>query len=364
MALQAPRRAGGGRTLPGAVVRKTPVILVVLALLTLGGLAAGAVAVDRAHTDRLAHGVTVAGVDVGGLTAAAARARLERKLLDPLREPLIVDHGSRQWRLGPEEAQISADLDGAVSRALEASRGGDLPSRVWREVTGGRISEDVDPGLDYSRKAVLRLVDRVRAAVDRKPVDASVSFGGSGIKKVGGRTGLAVRASELHADLRAAAADPNAPRRFKARTRKVKPKITTDKLAEKYPTALVVDRPNFKIHLFKELKLARSYRIALGKAGNATPSGLYSIQNKAVNPAWHVPDSDWAGELRGKVIPPGPSNPIKARWMGIYDGVGVHGTADRGSIGSNASHGCIRMLVEDVVALYDAVPVGTPIYIS
>lgn len=64
------------------------------------------------------------------------------------------------------------------------------------------------------------------------------------------------------------------------------------------------------------------------------------------------------------VIPGGvPSNPIKARWLGIYDGVGVHGTDARGSIGSNASHGCIRMLVEDVQRLYDEVPVGTPIFI-
>ena len=59
-----------------------------------------------------------------------------------------------------------------------------------------------------------------------------------------------------------------------------------------------------------------------------------------------------------------PSNPLKSRWLGIYDGVGVHGTSDRGSIGSNASHGCIRMLVEDVEKLYDQVPIGTPIFIN
>ena len=78
-----------------------------------------------------------------------------------------------------------------------------------------------------------------------------------------------------------------------------------------------------------------------------------------------MPNSPWAGSLAGQVIPGGiPSNPLKARWLGIADGVGVHGTADRGSIGSNASHGCIRMLVEDVIKLYDKVPVGTPIFIN
>jgi hypothetical protein len=345
-------------------VRKTSLILVLLALVVLGGAAAGAVAFDRANADRLAEGVTVDGVPVGGLTASAARQRLERELLEPLQAPLVVDHGSKRWELTAREARIAADLDGAVDRALEASRGGALPERVWRQLTGGTVREDVDAGVTYSRKAVLRLVDRVRASVDRDPVDADVEFAASGIERKPGRDGLAVRAKELHQALRAAIVDPSADRRLSARTRKVEPEITTAELEDKYSTVLIVDRPNFRIHLYKRLERAKTYPIALGKAGNATPSGMYSIQNKAINPAWHVPNSDWAGELAGKVIPPGPDNPIKARWMGIYDGVGVHGTSDRGSIGSNASHGCIRMLEEDVIALYDEVPVGAPIYIS
>ena len=78
-----------------------------------------------------------------------------------------------------------------------------------------------------------------------------------------------------------------------------------------------------------------------------------------------MPDSDWAGKLRGKVIPSGdPENPIKARWLGIYDGAGIHGTSAEGSIGSAASHGCIRMRVREVIELYDRVPVGAPVYIA
>ena len=50
--------------------------------------------------------------------------------------------------------------------------------------------------------------------------------------------------------------------------------------------------------------------------------------------------------------------------MGIYDGAGIHGTDDVGSIGSAASHGCVRMTVEDVTDLFDRVEVGTPIYIQ
>ena len=78
-----------------------------------------------------------------------------------------------------------------------------------------------------------------------------------------------------------------------------------------------------------------------------------------------MPNSAWAGSLAGKVIPGGtPENPIKSRWMGIFDGAGIHGTSDDGSIGSAASHGCIRMHIPDVEELYDQVPVGAPVYIA
>ena len=105
--------------------------------------------------------------------------------------------------------------------------------------------------------------------------------------------------------------------------------------------------------------------MAIGAAGFDTPAGEYAIQNKAVDPAWNVPNSDWAGDLAGTVVPGGvPENPLKARWMGIFDGAGIHGTDDVASLGTAASHGCVRMSVPDVIELYDQVPVGTPIYIG
>ena len=64
------------------------------------------------------------------------------------------------------------------------------------------------------------------------------------------------------------------------------------------------------------------------------------------------------------MIPPGPANPIKARWMGIFEGAGIHGTEETESLGLAASHGCVRMAISDVIELYDQVEVGTPIYIG
>jgi lipoprotein-anchoring transpeptidase ErfK/SrfK len=128
---------------------------------------------------------------------------------------------------------------------------------------------------------------------------------------------------------------------------------------------ITVDRSAHRLRFYRNLKLVESYPIAVGKAGLETPAGLHSIQNKSVEPDWHVPKRKWAGKLAGKIIPGGRAdNPLKARWMGIYDGAGIHGTDETSSLGSDASHGCIRMAVPAVKELYDRIPVGAPIYIS
>ena len=144
----------------------------------------------------------------------------------------------------------------------------------------------------------------------------------------------------------------------------VHPEVTKADLDKKYGTAIIVDRSGFTLRLYKNLKLEKTYPIAVGMQGLETPAGLYDIENKQVNPYWHVPNSSWAGKLAGQVIPPGPTNSIKARWMGIIGGAGIHGTAEDGSIGSAASHGCIRMHIPDVIDLYDRVSVGSPVYIA
>jgi hypothetical protein len=133
---------------------------------------------------------------------------------------------------------------------------------------------------------------------------------------------------------------------------------------QKYDTFLLVSRETYTLRLYKKLKLVKTYPIAVGMAGLDTPAGLYDIDDNQVDPWWHVPNSAWAGDLAGRVIPPGPDDPIKARWMGFYDGAGIHGTDEDWSIGSAASHGCIRMHIWDVEDLYDRVPLHTPIYVG
>lgn len=327
-------------------------------------LVAGAWGYDHSRQDRIAQGVTIGGVAVGGLSRADAEAKLERRLLEPLREPIVVRRWKRRWRLSAREARISADIDGSVQAAIARSREGFFVGRAVRELRGAEVRARIAPRTTYSKKAVVRLIDRVRRDLERSAREASVSFSPSAVSAVPSRDGWQVRAATLHKQVRAAIVTPGAKRKITARVRRTRPKVTTDQLASRYPTIITVDRAKFRLTLFKDLRPVKRYRIAVGKAGLDTPAGLYSIRDKQVNPVWHVPDSDWAGKLAGKTIQPGPDNPIKARWMGFFDGAGIHGTDALDSLGTAASHGCVRMAIPDVIKLFKQVDVGTPIHVA
>jgi lipoprotein-anchoring transpeptidase ErfK/SrfK len=342
--------------------------LIAVIALTITVLLVGAgslYAFDRNVRTRIADGVTVNGIDVGGLTPAAARAKLQASLLDPLSRPVSVRYQGRRFTLTQEQANVAVDLDGSVERAMQASTKGNLFTRTWREVRGTELDARVEAKIDYSEDAVRRIVARVERKLEIEARDADLDLESGRVEPTKSRDGLAVKAAVLRRDIRRELLDMGETRIARVKTRVVEPKVTTEELAEKYPAIIIVNRSSFRLTFYKNLKLHKTYGIAVGQVGLETPAGLYSVQNKAINPAWSVPNSDWAGDLAGKVIPGGvPENPLKARWMGIYDGAGIHGTSATGSIGTAASHGCIRMLIPEVIELYDQVPVGAPVYIS
>jgi lipoprotein-anchoring transpeptidase ErfK/SrfK len=329
-----------------------------------GALAVGAYAYDSARDDVIANGVRVAGVDVGGLTSGEARTRLRISLAPRLRQPLRVRLAGHRYRLDLDQVRLAVDVDGMVAAALEESSSGALPARVWRSITGGRVEANVPARVSYSRAAVERFVRRTERSVDRRPRNASVKIASPTLPVGRARSGLDLDRSRLRAGVERAMRSTGNARTVVQRPKLVAPKVTRADLVRKYPHFITIDRSSFRLRHFQRLKLVSTYRIGVGRAGFETPAGLYHVQNKAVNPSWSVPNKPWAGSLAGKVIPPGPDNPIKARWMGIYDGAGIHGTSDTASIGTPASHGCIRMLIPEVEELYDQVPVRTPIYIT
>ena len=106
-----------------------------------------------------------------------------------------------------------------------------------------------------------------------------------------------------------------------------------------------------------------TFPIAIGHPAYPTPTGQYEINDKQVDPAWYPPASPWAAEP--STIPPGRgtrSGPAGSARP--PPAIGIHGTYADYSIGTAASHGCMRMHIPDVEKLYDQVTVGMPITIK
>ena len=126
---------------------------------------------------------------------------------------------------------------------------------------------------------------------------------------------------------------------------------------------IVVIESQFTLYLYLDGKIAKTYPVAVGQSAYPTPTGDYVITEKIENPTWTPPNSPWAAGL--EPIEPGPSNPLGTRWIGTSAPlVGIHGTPQDWSIGSAASHGCIRMHISDVEDLYPHVTVGMPVEIK
>ncbi|HEX5591843.1 MAG TPA: L,D-transpeptidase/peptidoglycan binding protein [Solirubrobacterales bacterium] len=337
-------------------------MIIAAALLVL--VVGGAYAYDSSQKDKIADGVTVGGVDVGGMDEEEAATAVRRKLLAPLRTSLVVSFDGQTWKLSGKKLKIRADIESAVEEAVEDSQEGGFPGRLVRYVSGGEVDEQITPQVAYSQPAINRFVRHVAEEVNREPQNADVEATPDSLEVVAGKNGRKLRDNRLEKELKAAVLNANAPHKIVATVHPIEPEVTKSEVAAEYPSYLTLDRATFTLRLWQHLKLAKEYTVAVGMEGLETPEGLYAIQEKEENPVWHVPMSDWAGSLAGQTIPPGPSNPIKARWMGIYEGAGIHGTEETYSLGSAASHGCVRMAIPDVEELYDLVEVGTPIYIG
>lgn len=125
-----------------------------------------------------------------------------------------------------------------------------------------------------------------------------------------------------------------------------------------YGLNLVLSLSARRVSVYRGEMLVASYAVAVGREGWNTPTGEFNVFQKQTNPAWEHP-------FTGEVLPPGPDNPLGARWIGFWsDGtnsIGFHGTPDESVIGSAVSHGCVRMRNEDVLALYEQVGLDTPV---
>jgi hypothetical protein len=222
-----------------------------------------------------------------------------------------------------------------------------------------------EPSVRYERRPIWQFAKRTARAVRVKSRDARLRITLTRMVKRKGRKGRKLPTRALVESIKATVEDPLAKRTIKPGRKTIVPNVRTKELRRIYRTVITIDRSHFRLRLFKRLRFAKGYGVAVGLPAYPTPTGLFAIQSKQVNPTWTAPNSPWAGEMAGQQVAGGaPDNPLKARWMGVSGAVGIHGTGQPWSIGTRASHGCIRMTVPDVIDLFRRVTVGTPVLIK
>ncbi len=307
------------------------------AIVAAAGLAcAAAPAAERTHTIPL--GVTVAGLHVGGLSAEPARSLVEAAFS----RPVTIAYEDRQTLIDPKQVNAAIDVDAAVGSALAATP----RSRIALPVT-------------YSNAKAKRIVDALAKRFDRPAVAARVVGATSaGPQFAPAKAGLAVDVKTMRAALGQLLRDGT-----REPLQLITHAVPAQRTVAHFGSAIVVTRGANTLRLYNGHKLVRTFRVATGQAIYPTPAGVWRIKDKQLNPWWYPPTYDtWAQGL--KPVPPGPSNPLGTRWMGLNaPGVGIHGTDAPASIGYSASHGCIRMQVPDAEWLFEHVRVGTPVVI-
>ena len=302
--------------------------------------------------ERIAAGITAAGTDVAGLTVDEAAARLQQVHGARLENGLVtVQAADLTWRFKTAAAAVQLDELQSAKRALYAGRGAQ-----------GR-PVDVPLVVAFTKEPVEKFAARIDKRLRRPARNSELRISLRRVRVTHSRRGRDINRRVLVKRIAATLTDPSLDRVLRPKLISVKPKVTADKLRRSASTVITIEQATFKLRLFKHLKVVKTYGVAVGQPQYPTPRGRFSITSKQVNPVWSVPNSPWAGELAGTTVT-GASNPLKARWMGITNGVGIHGTGEDGSIGTRASHGCIRMHVSDVIALYKRVPIGTPVLIG
>lgn len=337
------------------LLRGTGMLLACVMLAASGGLA-WAAAGDYSSKDLVPIGVTVAGVELGGLSPAEVREAVERFIVEPLLAPVSVRAGDSMFEIDPSDF-LHADIDQAVADAFKPNRTSTIAQRIYRRLLEEPVRVEVEPQIVVDKDALAKRVAGMAVAVDLAAVDATVAIEAGSVvigPSSGGRSLDQTASVEIIAE-----ALLSNDRAVDLPVHPVAPEVTEEYLGK----WIVVRRASRTLELWEDTSRKRTYRVAIGAEGYPTPRGEWRITLKRYRPTWGNPGSAWAAEMP-KTIPPGPNNPLGTRALNLDSpGIRIHGTSNVNSIGTAASHGCVRMLQADIEQLYELVEVGTPVFV-
>jgi len=338
------------------VIRRHPVLALTapVTLAIMAGLAALAVTYDHRTWSRLPTGTVIEGVSVGDLSRAHAVALLRRRYEEPLRRPMTVKTEkfaatTSAWDLG-----YRVDVDATVDKAMVRSRQGNLFSRLSPRLLHSGAPRPAGLRPEWTGGSLDTLLARAAQAVGEAPRDADVDVSTGWIQIIPAKAGRVLDLEGSRQALTDAAARGVAS---------VTLTTAATPAADTLSYVILVRAGENQLHLYHQGTIVKSWSVATGSGAYPTPTGIWHVVSKQVNPVWTNPNSKWSKGMPAR-IGPGPRNPLGTHAMALdAPGVLIHATSDRGSIGYSVSHGCIRMTEADELELFNLVPVATRVAI-
>jgi lipoprotein-anchoring transpeptidase ErfK/SrfK len=349
---------------PPSLLRRTSAILGAMLVFMLSASLTLAVANDYRSRGLVPKGVTVVGQDLSGMTEAEARATIESAVSQPMLRSLTVSGDKKHWALAPV-GFVTIDEESMIGEAYSTRRAATLLARIDSDLRGTPLTNEVKPMYAIDKNALAKWVAQVAKRIDRKPVDATRTVAGYKLtirhSKYGAKVNRGASVRAIAKALTAEAALSGAPRTANLAVIPLKPKV----LDSSIKNTIIVSLPDCEIHLYVGAKLVKTYPCAPGQPSWPTPTGDFHIVDKLADAPWYNPHSAWSASMPD-IIPGGPGNPMGDRKIAIdYPGVFMHGipSGEYSSIGTHASHGCMRMFPSDVHDLFKRVRIGDPVYI-
>lgn len=318
---------------------------VLAAVLVMSGVATAAAAPPS--RGMVLNNVLVNGKHLQGMSETEARAAILSVTRVPNYPTLQVDAGGTKYPLEPEK-YVFVDVDRMLAEAYAPTSDSTVrlqPRFRLRSTALGAWVTDVAKKAD-------KLPVNAKWAVKNESLIVVAAVNGRNLNKVPARTAI-TRA--LLREVSTRSAQPLVRTTFKS----IPAQVTGANIGK----AIIVDESRRTVRLYSGSKVEKGYRCAVGQPKYPTPKGTFKIIAKAKNPAWRNPGSAWARSMPA-YIAPGPTNPLGTRALYLnVSGIRIHGTNKISSIGTAASHGCVRMTNSDIENLYPRVPVNIPVFI-
>lgn len=337
---------------------KTLIIMFLLAIpLALAAIGAYATnSYSEKYEDKILPGATIAGIDVGGMSRREAVRAVKDEIGPQMRREINVEWRKQSWKVTPRQLGARSDAAAAVERALVASQDTSMFDKAQMRWLGKDLDFSEDVALRYPKKGAVSFIAGLAQEFNENPLDASLDYSSGWVEFVKETMGRQVDEKASARNLLGALRSGDGTANLEVDLNK------PDVLVKDFEQVLLLRQSEHTLYFYQDQKITHEWVVATGQPAYPTPTGLWHVSELRYMPTWINPAPDGWGSDMPDSIPPGIGNPLGLRAIN-WDASGIrfHGTSDIGSLGTSASHGCVRMSNDDVIELYDMVEVGTPI---